>query len=106
MTGTYDVSGVELINYGDLIQLISDIVKPRARIVHIPYGLFWVLLFLNGKFDSNPPFTTRQLEALVIPETFPITDWPTVFGVTPTPLRQALAETFCDPRHAAVVLDF
>ena len=106
MTGTYDVSGVELINYGDLIKLISDIVRPRARIVHIPYGLFWVLLFLYGKFDRNPPFTTRQLEALVIPETFPITDWPTVFGVTPTPLRRALEETFCDPRHAAVVLDF
>lgn len=106
ITGTYDISGVELIDYGDLMGLIHDIVRPKARILHIPYGLFWLLLFVYGKFSRNPPFTTRQLEALVIPETFPITDWPEGFGVTPTPLRQALEETFCDPRHAATVLDF
>lgn len=105
-TGTYDISGLEQIHYGDLIQLIHDTVKPKARIVHLPYHLFWALLFVYGKFNSNPPFTTRQLEALVIPETFPVIDWPEIFGIKATPLRTALEETYLDARYSGIVLDF
>ena len=93
-------------SYGALIQLIHDIVKPKAKIVHIPYTLFWALLFAYAKFDHNPPFTTSQLEALVLPETFPVIDWPGIFGVAAIPLRKALEETYCDPRFAGIVLDF
>lgn len=105
-TGTHDISGLEQIDYGDLIAMIHEIVRPRARIVHIPYRLFWLLLWAYALVDRNPPFTTRQLEALVIPETFPVIDWPGIFGVTATPLRQALVETYCDPAYASIVLDF
>ncbi len=105
-TGTHDISGLEQIDYGDLIAMIHEIVRPRARIVHIPYRLFWLLLWAYALVDRNPPFTTRQLEALVIPETFPVIDWPGMFGVTATPLRQALVETYCDPAYASIVLDF
>ncbi|KWV59566.1 NAD-dependent dehydratase [Rhizobium altiplani] len=105
-TGTYDISGLEQVHYGDLIGLIHQTVTPRARIVHIPYYLFWVLLFVYGKFSSKPPFTTSQLEALVIPETFAVIDWPSIFGVTATPLRNAIAETYLDPRYSSIVLDF
>ena len=56
--------------------------------------------------DRNPPFTVNQLEALVIPEVFPVIDWPAIFGVAETPLRQALEETYLDPRYAQIVLDF
>jgi len=104
--GTFDISGLEKIDYGALIELIHDIVKPKARIVHIPYSVFWALLFIYGKFHRNPPFTTHQLEALVVPESFPVIDWPGIFGVAATPLRQALEETYCDPRYASIVLDF
>jgi nucleoside-diphosphate-sugar epimerase len=106
ISGTYDISGLEQIHYDDLIRLIHDIVKPRAKIVHIPYGLFWVLLFVYARFDRNPPFTTHQLEALVMPETFPVIDWPRIFGVHATPLKHALKETYCDPRYAEIVLEF
>jgi nucleoside-diphosphate-sugar epimerase len=106
MTGTYDISGLERIHYGELIALIRDITKAKVRIVHIPYRLFWSLLFVYGHIFRDPPFTTSQLEALVIPETFPVIDWPAIFGVAPTPLRQALEETFTDPRYGGVVLDF
>jgi nucleoside-diphosphate-sugar epimerase len=105
-TGTYDISGQEEIDYGDLIRLIHDVVKPRARLIHIPYRLFWLLLWTYALVDRNPPFTTRQLEALVIPETFPVIDWPGIFGVEATPLRQAVTETYCDPRYSGIVLDF
>lgn len=104
--GTHDISGLETLAYGDLIRMIHRIVKPRARIVNIPYSAFWALLWLYAKFDRNPPFTVKQLEALVIPETFPVTDWPARFGVAPTRLEAALRRTFTDPRYRDVVLEF
>lgn len=106
ITGTFDISGRTKIHYGELIHLIKEISGARARIVNIPYGLFWLLLWLYARVDRNPPFTTSQLEALVIPEIFPVTDWPGIFGVEETPLRRALQETYLDPRYANIVLAF
>ena len=106
ITGTYDISGRTTIAYGALIRLIKDITKARARIVHIPFGLFWLLLRLYALVDRNPPFTTNQLEALVIPEVFPIIDWPAIFNVRETPLREALIESYLDPRYSSIILSF
>ena len=105
-TGTFDISGLEQISYGDLIAMIHDIVKPRARIIHIPYAMFWALLWVYARVDKNPPFTTGQLEALVIPETFPVIDWPKEFGIASTPLRRALSETYLDPEFSPITLSF
>jgi len=68
--------------------------------------MFWALLWLYARVDRNPPFTTGQLEALVIPETFPVIDWPAQFGVTATPLRRALSETYLDPEFSGITLSF
>lgn len=105
-TGTYDISGLERIEFGALIKLIRDTVQANARIINIPYRLFWVLLWVYAQFDHEPPFTTSQLEALVIPEFFPMIDWPKIFNVTPTPLNRALVETFLDPKYSEIVLSF
>jgi len=105
-TGTCDISGRQEIDYGDLIALVRRIVGAKARILHLPYPLFWGLLWLYARFDRDPPFTTHQLEALVTPEIFPVIDWPSIFGVTETPLEAALRETFLDPRYSQIVLDF
>jgi nucleoside-diphosphate-sugar epimerase len=105
-TGAFDISGLEHIAYGDLIAMIHDIVKPRARIVHIPYKIFWALLWLYARIDNDPPFTTRQLEALVIPETFPVIDWPGEFAVAATPLRRALSETYLNPEFSSITLSY
>jgi nucleoside-diphosphate-sugar epimerase len=105
-TGVFDISGLEQISYGELIAMIHDIVKARARIIRIPYALFWALLWVYALADKNPPFTTGQLEALVIPETFPVIDWPKEFGITSTPLRCALEETYLDPKFSPIVLSF
>ncbi|MBO9187772.1 NAD-dependent epimerase/dehydratase family protein [Rhizobium sp. L80/93] len=104
--GTYDISGLQQTYYGDVIQMIHDTVRPKARIVHIPYQLFWWLLFVYGKVSKKPPFTTSQLEALVIPETFPVIDWPTIFNVQATPLTDAIRESYLDPRYSKIILDF
>jgi nucleoside-diphosphate-sugar epimerase len=106
ITGSYDISGLERIEFGALMRQIRNIVRCRTLIVNIPYGLFWGLLWLYAKFDRNPPFTTRQLEALVIPETFAVIDWPGIFGIKATPLSDALRETYLDPRYSDVVLAF
>ena len=102
----HDISGLEVVDYIDIIRAIKAAIGSRTPIVRIPYGLFWFLLKLYAVFDRDPPFTTRQLEALVIPETFPIIPWSEIFGVRPTPFREAIRETFADPRFAEVALEF
>lgn len=103
---TYDISGQETIDYVDLIRLVREASGGRAPIVTIPRGLFHALLATYALLDKDPPFTTRQLAALVIPETFEVIDWPAIFGVRATPLREALLETFRDPTYADIALAF
>lgn len=106
MTGVFDISGRREIDYIELIRLIKRVSGARAAIVKIPYALFWLLLWTYARFDRNPPFTVKQLAALVIPEVFPVIDWPTIFGVRETPLEAALKETFRHPTYSQIVLDF
>ncbi len=107
LSGTaYNISGLERIDYIDLMRAVKEAANARAPIVKVPYGLFWVMLKAYALVDRNPPFTTMQLQALVIPEVFEVIDWPGTFGVRATPLRDALHETFRDPRYAAISLEF
>jgi len=103
---TYDISGLEQVDYIEIIRAIKAATKSGTPIVHIPYRLFWLLLKVYTMIDRNPPFTTRQLEALIIPETFPIICWNNIFNVNATPFRDAVRETFTDPRFAHVRLEF
>ena len=57
-------------------------------------------------FDKDPPFTTKQLKALVTPDVFEVIDWPGIFGVASTPLRTALEQTFQHPEYSKIVLEF
>jgi nucleoside-diphosphate-sugar epimerase len=103
---TFDISGQSLIDYIDIIRTLKAETGSRTLILKIPYTLFWWLLYVYGSLDRSPPFTTRQLEALVIPESFPIIDWPGIFGVRATPFAEAIHETLHHPAYSAVVLDF
>ncbi len=106
ITGTYPITGVEEIDYIDLMREAKRVTGANTHIVRIPYGVFWSLLKVYAVFNKNPSFTTRQLEALVTPDVFELIDWPSIFGVCPTPLKEALNITFCDPTYSKVVLDF
>jgi nucleoside-diphosphate-sugar epimerase len=107
LAGTaHNISGQEEIDYVDLIRLVREASGGTARIVHIPYRLFQALLATYALVNKDPPFTTKQLAALVIPETFEVIDWPKIFGVPATPLRKAMLETFRDPTYANVTLEF
>jgi nucleoside-diphosphate-sugar epimerase len=102
----YNISGQEKIDYIELMREVKRTCGARAAIVRIPYGLFWVLLWTYGLFDRNPPFTTKQLEALVTPDVFEVIDWPGIFVVEATPLHRALEQTFQHPEYSKIVLDF
>lgn len=103
---TFDISGLEKISYIDIIRQVRDVVGSRTVIIRTPYWLFWWLLRIYAVLDPNPPFTTRQLEAMVVPESFPVIDWPGIFGFAQTPFRAALEQTFQDPTYSKVVLEF
>ena len=105
-SGTYNISGQEKIDYIDLIRAVKEACGARAPIVRIPYALFWALLWLYGLFDRDPPFTTKQLKALVTPDVFEVIDWPGIFGVQATPLKAALAETFRHKTYSQIALEF
>jgi nucleoside-diphosphate-sugar epimerase len=104
LTGEFNISGLERIHYIDLMRLIREATGARTPIVRIPYRLFWLLLRAYALFDRRPPFTTQQLEALVIPEEFEMIDWPGIFGVAMTPLREALRRTFREQPYCDIEL--
>jgi len=104
--GAYNISGRERIDYIDLMRAVKEAVGARAPIVRVPYRLFWLMLYIYGVFDRDPPFTTQQLEALATPDVFEEIDWPGIFGVRATPLRDALNETFRHPVYSQIALEF
>jgi nucleoside-diphosphate-sugar epimerase len=106
ITGAYNITGQEKIDYIDLIRAVKRATGAKARIQKIPYNFFGVLLKANALFDKNPAFTNKQLEALVTPDVFEVIDWPSIFRVRATPLQEALETTFRNPVYSKVVLDF
>ena len=102
----YNISGQEKITYIDLMRDVKKACGARAAIMRIPYSLFWGLLWTYGLFDRDPPFTTKQLEALVTPDLFEVIDWPGIFGVKATPLHDALEQTFQHPEYSKIELEF
>lgn len=104
--GVHNISGHEQVDYIDIIREIKRATSAKTAIINIPYQLFYLLLFVWGLFDKNPPFTTQQLSALVSKDAFEVTDWPKQFGVSYTPFSKAIDETFNHPIYNKVILEF
>lgn len=102
----FNITGQEQIDYIDIIREIRTATGARCLIICIPYGLFYVLLKIWALFDSNPPFTTSQLQALTAGDEFEVIDWPKIFGVRATPFAEAVQETFNHPVYSQVDLEF
>ncbi len=102
----FNISGLDRIDYIDLIRLIKKCIDSNCLIVKIPYHFFYGLLKTWALFDSNPPFTADQLKALTAGDEFERTDWPTLFNIKATPLPEAIHETFNDPIYSKVALEF
>ena len=106
MTGVYNISGREEIDYVDMIKSIKNTVNARTFVLSIPIRFFGFLLWLWSVFDKTPPFTKQQLEALTAHDQFEVIDWPKIFGVEATPFQEALAITFNHPVYSKIVLEF
>lgn len=102
----FNITGLEKVDYIDIIRQIKQATGARAAIVKIPYSLFYGLLKTWALFDKNPPFTADQLQALVAHDEFEVIDWPGIFQVQATPFAQAIHQTFNDPTYSKVVLEF
>ncbi|MDA9649533.1 NAD-dependent epimerase/dehydratase family protein [Alphaproteobacteria bacterium] len=102
----FDISGQNKVYYVDLIKLLKLSTDSKSIILPIPYQLFWVLLKVYSFFSKDPPFTTQQLEALVISEEFPIIDWPDIFSVKTTPLEEAFEQVYKHGKYSKVKLEF
>lgn len=103
--GVYHITGLEKVDYIDIIRAVRKTVNAHALIVHIPYRVFWVLLRTWAIFDANPPFTVSQLKALATPDVFEVIDWPTIFGVQATPFARAIREAFGDAAYSEIELE-
>ena len=100
ITGAYNISGLERVDYIDLIRTLRGTLGLNRPIVKVPYPLFWTMLTTYAWFDKDPPFTAKQLEALVTPDVFEIIDWPGIFGIKATPLDEAMRETYLHPDYS------
>ncbi|MFT4518378.1 MAG: nucleoside-diphosphate-sugar epimerase [Halioglobus sp.] len=102
----FNISGKEKVGFIDILRMIKTATKSWSLLLRIPYWLFYVLLKIYAVFDRDPPFTTTQLQALVIDEVFEDIDWEGIFGVKATPLSQAIVDTFNHPRYSKIRLKF
>ncbi|MFI4921302.1 MAG: NAD-dependent epimerase/dehydratase family protein [Gammaproteobacteria bacterium] len=100
----YDVVGDTRIDYVDIIKTIKQAKRLRTLIVHIPYGLFHLLLRVYAKFSGKPPFTADQLKALTAGDEFHGVDTAQVFGVRQTPFAEAIRESYCDEKYSGITL--
>lgn len=106
ITGTYDISGVQSIDYVDMIRAIRKTVRSHTLVLPIPFRLFDLLLKTWALLDKDPPFTTAQLHALVAGDNFEVTDWPEHFDVSATSFADAVEETFTHPVYSTIELKF
>lgn len=102
----FNITGLEQVDYIDIIREIKSATQAKCVIFKIPYGLFYSLLKCWELFDKNPPFTADQLKALSAKDVFEVIDWPGLFSVKPTPFVTAIYDTFNHPEYSQVVLDF
>jgi nucleoside-diphosphate-sugar epimerase len=100
----YDVVGDTRIDYVDIIKTIKQAKGLHTAIVHIPFGLFRLLLRVYAVFSGKPPFTASQLDALTAGDDFSGVDTEAVFGVRQTAFADAVRESYCDPRYSSIVL--
>lgn len=102
----FNISGLEKINYIDIIRQIKYVLGCHCWIKPIPYSIFYLLLKTWALFDRNPPFTVDQLIALTASEKFEVIDWPAIFNVEATPFSDAVKKTFNHPYYSRVHLEF
>lgn len=101
---TFDIVGLEEMDYIDMIYFIKRVKKLKTKIIKLPYWFFYLLMKAAGLILRKPPFTTDQLKALTAGDYFQGVDYEAEFGFMATPLKQAFLETYAHPTYAHIVV--
>ena len=104
--GIYNISGLEKINYIDLMSMMKYLSRSNTIFIFLPIKLFEFLLRIWSFVSSNPAFTPSQLKALTGGDEFEIINWPKIFSIKNTPLEEALEITFGDQKYSKVFIPF
>jgi len=102
----FNISGLEKVDYIDIIRQIKIATNSKAKIINIPYIMFYWLLKIWAVYDKNPPFTADQLKALVAHDEFEVIDWQGIFGVKSTSFKESIDQTFNHPIYSKITLEF
>ena len=94
ISGVFNISGLEKIDYRELMSLLKYHARSRTIFVFLPIALFNFFLKIWSLVSSKPAFTASQLEALTAGDEFEIIDWPKIFSIERTSLKDALKITF------------
>ncbi len=106
ISGTYSISGLNKIKYVKLMRLLKEIKSSRILFVYIPIVIFAILLKIWALISKNPAFTTSQLYALIAGDEFETIDWPKIFNVKSTSIKEALKITHHDKKYSKTYIPF
>jgi hypothetical protein len=97
--GVYNISGLEEVDYIDIIREIKKATKAGCWIVKIPYGLFHGLLHL-GAVRQEAALHHPAARRAGGPDVFEVIDWPGIFQVKATPLPRPSTKPTTTPNTA------
>ena len=104
--GTYNITGLEKIKYLDLMRILRKVKSAWTMFIFLPIPIFNFLLKFWAFLANKPAFTSSQLEALTAGDQFEIIDWPEIFNVNPTKLKDALKITHNHPKYSKIQIPF
>lgn len=106
LKGKYEITGLEKISYRKLMKELKFSVKSKTIFINLPIPIFGFLLQIWSIISGNPAFTKSQLNALTAGDEFNVINWPKIFKKEPTLLKEALKETFNNPKYSKIKIPF
>ena len=106
LSGKYNISGLEKIKYVRLMRMLKEVKCSKIIFIHLPISIFAFLLKIWALISETPAFTKSQLYALIAGDQFEIIDWPNIFNVKSTPIKEALNITHKDKRYSKINIPF
>ena len=106
ISGIFNISGIEKIDYVELMYQLKCLSKSRTIFIFLPIPFFDFLLKIWSFVSVKPAFTSSQLEALTAGDEFEIIDWPKMFSIESTTLKEALYITFKHSLYSKINIPF
>lgn len=102
LEGTFNITGIQKISYGNLMKIIRKNIKNKPIFINLPIPIFSFFLKIWTFISRRPAFTTTQLEALTAGDEFEVINWPEIFSVKPTNIEKAISLTYSDRLYSQI----